>query len=201
MRKLIPIILCTLFLIGCTPSAPKAASVQEEDLQRYEQAFSFSSESFNWNAQALAVTYESPEKLDLASFFMNGIGTQVLTDEEEEFIKQAKVDPGYDIARIDVAEASDILESCFGITWEETERVGLDRLLYNEKERCYYLAANGTNVLEMLDIHSGTRNADGSVSLTYSKTGITDREYVVTFVEEKSADGVCYRFLSNVLCE
>ena len=213
MRKLISIVLGMLFLVGCVPPATPstattatsqttvrqdASSLSGEELQHYEQAFADSFEPFNWNAQALVSVYDCPENLNLAEFFWNGIGTQVLTDEEEEFIRQAKIDPGYDIARIDVAEANAVLERCFGITWEETNGVGLDRLPYNEKENCCYMAANGPLFLYDLKIHSGTRNEDGSVSLTYSH-GIL--EYVVTFFEEESSDGMCYRFISNLKVE
>ena len=213
MRKLISIVLGMLFLVGCVPPATPstattatsqttvrqdASSLSGEELQRYEQAFAASLAFFNWNAQALVSVYDCPENLNLAEFFWNGIGTQVLTDEEEEFIRQAKIDPGYDIARIDVAEANAVLERCFGITWEEANGVGLDNLLYNKKENCYYLAANGTNGFSLAVIHSGTHNEDGSVSLTYSH-GIL--EYVVTFFEEESSDGVRYRFISNLKVE
>lgn len=216
IKKIIAVILCMLFLVGCVPSpAPstestlssqtitlKTTSQHEKDLQHYEQEFSASAwfEPFNWNAQAFCAIYDSPENLDLAAFFWNGIGTQVLTDAEEDFIKQAKVDSGYDVARIDVAEASAVLERCFGITWEEANGVGLDRLLYNEKENCYYLAANGANILSMLDIHSCTRKEDGSVCLTYSTSGL-DLKYAITFFEQESSEGVRYRFVSNLPCE
>ncbi len=207
MRKLMLLVFCLLFLVGCVPPAPSTptttapshTALSAQELQGYESAFAFSSDPFNWNAQALLTTYDDPKNLDLALFFYNGIGTQTLTDEEENFIRQSQIDPAYDIIRIDVTEATAVLEQCFGIAWEETSGVGLDRLLYNEKETCYYLASNGVNVLELLDIRSGTRNDDGSVSLTYTHAG-SDTPYVVTFFEHPSPEGIRYQFVSNVPC-
>ena len=204
-------LLFVLFLVGCTPvptvqthdpqpsqtSMSEVVSLSEQDLQHYEQVFSFSLEPFNWYRQSLVATYDCPENLDLAVFFGNGIGTQMLTNNETKFIEQAKIDPGFDIARISVAEASTVLEQCFCITWDETNGIGLDRLLHNEQENCYYVAANGPNILEMLDIHSGTKTADGTVCLIYTQGGL-NQEWRVTFVEQDSSSGVFYRFLSNV---
>ena len=207
MRKLTLLVFCLLFLVGCVPPAPLTPTTTASthtalsalELQGCKTAFAFSRDPFNWYAQALLPTYDNPKNLDLALFFWNGIGAQVLTDEEENFIRQSQIDPAYDIIRIDVTEAAAVLESCFGITWDETNGVGLDRLLYNEQVNCYYVAANGPNVLEAFAVRSGTRNNDGSVSLTYTHAG-SDVPYVVTFFEHPSSEGVRCQIVSNVPC-
>lgn len=103
-------------------------------------------------------------------------------------------------SRISVAEAGPILMQYFGITWEETQGIGLDRLIYDPEENCYYLGTTGANFLEGLDIRSGIRTEDGSVCLYYTKSGL-DLVYAVTFFEQDSPDGTTYRFVSNVPCE
>lgn len=223
MRVLTIFLVLMLLLAGCSAGSPKASettapietttitepsqatepegiALSEEELQKYEQAFSFSPDPFNWCSQALLVPYDSPKDLDLAVFFWGGVGDQTLTDTETAFLTEAGFDFNYDITRISVAEAGPILKQYFGITWEETQGIGLDRLIYNPEENCYYLGATGANFLEGLDIRSGIRMEDGSVCLYYTKSGL-DLVYAVTFVEQDSAGGPTYRFVSNVLCE
>ncbi len=203
---------CLCLLVGCTsvststtttmvtttttvPSqATKAGDtvLSEQELERYENLLSFSEESFNWNSQAVCVPYDSPVNLDLGLFFWNGVGTQELTAEEQAFISQSGVNENYDIARIDVKEADAVLQQCFGIAWEQTNGVGLDLLLYNETENCYYKAANGAHLLGSLTIRSGIRAQDGTISLCW--TEYDSNEGVVTFYEQDGA----LRFLSNV---
>ena len=226
MRILAILVIVTLLLTGCSahspeasqpphttasvettkvtvpsqPTRPEGTALSEEELQKYEQVFSFSLEPFNWSSQAVYVPYDSPENLNLAVFFWNGVGDQTLSDKETAFLTDAGCDFNYDITRISVAEAGPILEQYFGITWSETSGVGLDGIIYNQEENCYYRLATGANFLEGLDIRSGIRMEDGSLCLYYTKSGLNIL-YAVTFFEQDSSDGTTYRFVSNVLCE
>lgn len=81
-----------------------------------------------------------------------------------------------------------------GLHLEDTQRKGLDQFIYLEEYDAYYLAHGDTNYSNC-EILSGTRNADGTISLEYESTFHGDSG-TATVTLETSENG--YRFLSNV---
>ncbi len=103
---------------------------------------------------SLMSVYETPADVDLFYLFYSGFAdeSQKPTEEELHLLENAgagKYWPEMDLIRLPVEKMDATLTELFGITLEQTNGVGLDKLIYLEETNCYYTAHTG---MEYADI-------------------------------------------------
>lgn len=169
----------------------------EEEIAWFNTEYFNSGEGVNmWNMM-LSSQYETVAEIDLYQLFYNGVPDtdQPVTDEERSALEE--YDPSaadLDVTKVTRAQMEAFLLEHAGVHLEDTQRKGLDQFIYLEEYDAYYLAHGDTNYSNC-EILSGTRNADGTISLEYESTFHGDSG-TATVTLETSENG--YRFLSNV---
>ena len=95
-----------------------------------------------WYAMALTSTYATPEQVDIAAFFADGFPYESdvpPTDLEWELLKNIE---GFQrneyFRRMKKSAMDEVLITVFGLTLEQTDGVGLEKLTYLEETDCYY---------------------------------------------------------------
>ena len=121
----------------------------------------------SWYSQALTSTYEDPRDVDLGQMFYNGSKNRQITPEEYQYIQQQCGFPGIDVMVISPQEMDEALLEVFGLTLEDTHKVGLDQFLYWEETGCYYLVHGDTNAIG-ITFTEGQTLGEGCLALTYT---------------------------------
>lgn len=151
--------------------------------------------------QFLTSEYKSPKDIDLYELFYDGayiVGNVSEVSEEE---KQLLLDPYLDkihspIIRITTREMNEFLQKYMGITLEDTNKYGLDKMYYLEEYDAYYLMHADTNVSYVI-FQGGKINDDGTITLMYTPSMDGGSIYWVTLKEEEGK----YYIISNILVE
>lgn len=95
-----------------------------------------------WYTMALTSIYSAPEQVDIAAFFADGFPYESdvpPTDQEWELLKDVEGFRRDEYFRRMKRSAMDqVLMTVFGVTLDQTQGVGLDRLTYLEETDCYY---------------------------------------------------------------
>lgn len=99
-----------------------------------------------WYTKALTSIYSAPEQVDIAAFFADGFPYESdvpPTDQEWELLKDVE---GFrrdeNFRRMKKSAMDEVLMTVFGITLDQTQGVGLDRLTYLEETDCYYFMSS-----------------------------------------------------------
>ena len=168
------------------PADPRIAEMQE--------LFDYKSDYIFYNT-ALTSVYENPADVDLANLFYNGFRDETDEPTEEELNllegKMGKYWKEMDLIRLPVEKMDAVLMDLFGITLEQTNGVGLDRLVYLEETDCYYTAVTGMHYADVTVTNVASQE-EGSLLVQYSTyTG----KFVVSLMS--NPDGG-YSILSNV---
>jgi hypothetical protein len=123
--------------------------------------------------------------VDLYQFFYNGakgVDSWPTTPTDEEW-EQLKKKPGfkkdYNFYRISTEEMNTALMATFGLTLEETNKVGLENFVYLESTDCYYMMHTDHNGYHNITYYDITENQDGTIKITY-KPNATLGKRVVT---------------------
>ncbi|MBQ2901854.1 MAG: hypothetical protein IJE49_08405 [Agathobacter sp.] len=102
-----------------------------------------------------------------------------------------------DVSKVTIAEMDAALLTYTGLSYEKTNKVGMNSFYYLEKYDAYYYMAGDTSY-STYDILSGEKHADGTITLQYcSAHNIPADVYEVTI--RKVGDE--YQFLSNIRVE
>lgn len=151
--------------------------------------------------QFLTSEYTSPKDIDLYELFYNGayiVGNEsVVSEEEKQLLLDRYVDEIHSpVIRIATWEMNEFLQKYMGITLEETNKYGLDKMYYLEEYDAYYLIHADTNVSYVI-FEGGKINADGTITLMYTSSMDSGSIYWVTLKEEEGR----YYIISNILVE
>jgi len=144
---------------------------------------------------ALASLYETPADADLYYIFYGGFEDEdkVPTEEELALLESAgKFWPEMDLIRLPVEKMDAALTALFGITLEQTNGVGLDKMIYLEQTNSYYLAHTDTNNVQ-ITVQSVQTQDDGTVLVSYNEA--VNGDCVVTL---QSVEDGGYYILSNL---
>lgn len=145
---------------------------------------------------ALMSVYETPADVDLFYLFYGGFSDEPQKPMGDEMILlentgAGKYWPEMDLIRLPVEKMDATLTELFGITLEQTNGVGLERLIYLEETNCYYSAHTGMEYADIRVFYVVEDN--GNVVVHYNETmnGFCKATLIPT------EDG-SYQILSNV---
>lgn len=193
------------------PDEIMGVRLSKEALDPYKELLSVSSNGIEQNFfnMATLTVFDCPENVNLYWLFSSGIfdPPSTMTAEEKAHFadKLAEHTPGQ-YYRFTPEEMDDVLTRYFGITLEESNKVGLDRFEYWEKTGCYYLltAPYFRNNSSNISIGFGELIAPDTIRLCYYAPGAYQdagfSEYKTTYdwyiTLQYTSKGV--RILSNV---
>lgn len=155
-------------------------------------------DSINIHNQFLSSLYDKPEDIDLFELFYCGSETaEPVTDEETSAAAEAggmsgAVDFVPPPDKISTENMNEVLLKNTGLTVDQTNKVGLEELIYLEQYDAYYHFHGDTNYRMNVEFSSGERQGD-LIRLTYEDTFMADGEKIITLREQ---DGK-YLFVSN----
>ena len=177
------------------PTEPKPTTPPEE-IEKMQQLFGFGSGIEFYN-DALTSDYATPADVNLMWLFYDGFReeSRVATDAEAAFL-DANVGEYWiymDLDRLPAKKMDAVLMELFGITLEQTNRVGLESYPYFEETDCYYHCHSGTHYAD-ITITRVENCDDGTVRMYYERPGFPTMNMVATL--EPNGDG--YRILSNL---
>lgn len=101
----------------------------------------------SWYVRGLSSHYDRPEQVDLAAFFADGFPYEPSepTDLEWALLKDVEgFQRGEHFRRMKKSAMDEVLISVFGLTLDQTDGVGLEKLTYLEETGCYYFMATKT---------------------------------------------------------
>lgn len=176
-----------------------------EDLMQSLVAEYFKSYTFQCIASHfLTDVYTIPEDINLYELFYCGsyiIGTNSMASEEEkQLLLDRYLDEIYtDVFRIKTWEMNEVLQKYMGITLEETNKIGLDKMYYLEEYDAYYMMHADTNWF-FANFEAGKINDDGTITLQYYRDNYYDGTTPTYWVTLKEVDGKYY-IISNIRVE
>ena len=157
------------------PTEPEleGEALSQEDLDRYQILFSQQWDSYathptNWYNFLLLGTFDSPENVNIVELFYNGVGDDSpLTEEEETFLEAQGAPMDLDFTRMEVEAMNEVLEEYFGLTLEETNKVGMESVYYNAETDSYYHSHSDYAEVATFTITAGEQLDDGTIRLYY----------------------------------
>jgi len=179
--------------------SPANVPLTDEELAHFNGNDFFNGEYMNIRNQFLSSLYSSPEQIDLLELFYcgNGLEENLATDEEVSAVLD---NVGWDFADCDLeknsrANMDAILTQYMGLTLDDTNGVGLEKMTYLPEYDAYYYLHGDTNYRMSVTFTDGEREGD-IIRLFYDDTFMGGSK-VLTLRE---TDGR-YLFLSNQLTE
>ena len=146
---------------------------------------------------ALTSEYATPADVDLMYLFYDGFKgeSQVATEAETAFLNDnmSEIWIYMDLQRLPTEKMDTVLTELFGITLEQTNRVGLEAYPYFEETDCYYHCHTGTHYA-YITINRVENCDDGTIRMYYERQGFPTVNMVATL--KPNGDG--YRILSNL---
>ena len=162
--------------------------VEMQELLEYKDRYDL----YNY---ALLSEFSSPADVNIRSLFPNGIKNESknLTNQERELLKSWLSDYTNGIYRFPVEKINAALTEVFGITLDQTNRVGMDFMRYYEETDCYY---GSGYYIEHVDVNVQrvVEQNDGTLKVYYRRGRGNYQDMIVTL---KPA-GESYQILSNV---
>lgn len=177
-----------------------AVSLTEEEINWFNTEFFNDPERGYIENQFLSSFYNEPSEINLHELFYNGIDNSTIIGQEEKnnIIKQIPDAQSLEIKKVTEANITEILFYYMNISLENTQRIGLDKLLYLSDFESYYLVHSDTNLM-ICEVEEGYRTEDGEVVLLYSNDVLAYEPWqgVVTLRTTFSSDCSNYLFYSN----
>lgn len=176
---------------------PDYKPLTEMELTQFSDMFTFQmlDEKRLWYNYALKSLYTSAADVNLFDLFYSApMDESPLTDEELSFLKQHQIDPETaPIHRYTRETIDSVLKMLYGITLEQSNAVGLDRMLYNPERDCYY-HQHGDFLAAYPILKRGVKLDNGLVWIYY-----TTEDNVLKRVDlQPQVDGT-YRILKNIV--
>ena len=159
-------------------------------------------DSAGWYARALTGRFAAPEQVDLYALFYDGIpdgeGSAASASAEELRALYGSEQPGGDTDRLSPEAMDRVLQSCFGLSLEQTEKRGLQRFGYLADYDCYYHTHGDTNQ-QAIRVAGVRKLKDGTVLMSYPRTGTEpSAELVPCWTAALRPVEGGYRLLSNL---
>ena len=177
------------------PTEPQPTEAVSE-LSGWQDFFDHKSRNGFYN-DALNSEYATPADVNLFYLFYDGFEDEPQTPtEEENMLLDGKFGSYWryaDLIRLPADKVNAALMEMFGITLEQTNKVGLDKLVYLEETDCYYHAITGTHYAD-ITINRVENCDDGTIRMYYLRNGFLSVNMVATL--KPNGDG--YRILSNL---
>ena len=185
------------------PGVGDENEISAEKLAELSELFLYGDEPGNWYNCALAGAslgeyYNSPAEMDLYLLFYDGDRTEIITDEERDYLS-ALPDPNIvtelDVSKISRSKMDEELQTYFGVALADTQAIGLDSFTYYEPGDSYFLA-HGDTVADVYTFVSGVEQENGDVTLYYCRTW--DHEPVYCAVTLHLAESGMWQIVSNL---
>lgn len=179
------------------PNLPDGRELTHQEVQEFEDLFMYDmiEPENNWYNYALKSVYETPAQLDLFEYFYSAPWMDLEQGEDvRAFLKEKELDPDiFHIHEYPVEMMDEKLSLYFGITVEETDKVGLDQMIYHPESNAYY-HGHGDIGLSYPNFKKGVETPDGNISIYYTDTrGVNEKIVTITPREDGG-----YRVLSNI---
>ncbi len=123
-------------------------------------------------SDALTSMYTTPANVNLLDMFQDGFWDEMQKPTKEECaLLDGKLDQNWkecDLIRLPAGKIDAVLTELFGITLEQTNGVGLEKMVYVEETNSYYFSAPSvrTNRAEIM-VGSVETQTDGSILVQY----------------------------------
>ena len=214
----VALLLIAAVLVGCTFSGsvdtgndeketekttekaePEMIALTEQELSDLAQMFDLErtyNTKYRWFYMALTSQYSCPQDVDLYGLFYTGFQDEAAGPEELEKLERAGLWLELDIQKNPAARMNEVLKTYFGLTLEETNRVGLDDMVYLPETDSYYKNSSDTTFFTAGSITHGYRTNDGRILLYYQDI-LNGAEWVVTLVEDERPSWAC---MSTATC-
>lgn len=175
---------------GATP----LCSLELDELS--QQLFDPGEDRSNPGCLFLASYYDAPEDVDLFVLFCGGLGLDSQpTDEEWEYLEGLGLNRKYDHYRTTPEQIEQTLLTYTGLTLEETNKVGLEKMQYVEELDAYYTKSPGT-YWSKYTLLGGYRTQTGELVLFYEDAlQKPAKRGMVTLRSGENGSG--YLFVSN----
>lgn len=184
---------------------PAIGPLTEEEIKFFnEQFFTMETEyPGRWvRNNILYAEFTNPAQADIEAMFYDEGSMEEISKEERAYLRE-QLDEALDTSKFTTAYINELMQTYLGISLEESEKKGLDRFFYNAEYDAYYLMHSDA-LCVCVQVESGVRNEDGTVTLVYRKahqlfSDMTEQEinalpqYQVVLKETENG----YQFLSN----
>ena len=121
---------------------PAGRTLTDEEMVYFEKLFDWNTANSTspWYNFALKSTFEAPAQLNMFEFFYSAPCSEFTqTDTELDYLAQQGMDLNVAyIHEYPVQWMNEALQQHFGITLEQTEKIGLERWIYNPQTDAYY---------------------------------------------------------------
>ncbi|MDW7659915.1 MAG: hypothetical protein SCL54_00675 [Bacillota bacterium] len=201
MCVIMAIMLSTAFM-GCSANVDdevKIEALSTEELEVFNGDTFFNGEFLNIRNQFLSSIYDEPESIDLFGLFYVGSGLdEIITDEELLSAMKAFGIPGSinqlpsPCEKNSLSNMDAILMEHMDITVEESDKIGLENMIYLEDYDAYYYFHGDTNYRSLITFNRGEREGN-QIRLYYDDGFFGDGAKVLTLMEIEGE----YKFKSN----
>ena len=173
--------LVTALAVGCTFTGADKSTEESEaapvPLTQEELAFfqeNYFSSGYSIANQFLTSLYTSPETIDLWQLFYNGTSLPgAMSDQEYQLLAERYPDAylEVDCAKLPVKDMDSILTQYTGLNFADTQKLGMDGMMYLKEYDAYYEFHSDTNVVNV-EFNGGFRFGD-QISLYYEDKMVT----------------------------
>ena len=142
-----------------------------EELSFFEEKFFTTETEYpgRWIRNNILYTeFTEPAKADLEAMLYNESGVEDISEEEYAFLK-AQMGELFDVSKFTTAYINEMLQTYLGITLEESEKIGLDKLIYNAEYDAYYLVCSDALGV-FVKLEEGYESESGVVTLIYRRS-------------------------------
>lgn len=187
---------CAYIGAGNTSQKAEIMPLTAEELDYFNGNEFFNGEYMNIRNQFLSSLYDAPEKIDLFALFYCGSGQGIYPTEAEMAAVIAQNGweeaPPCGCERISSAEMDTVLTRYSGLSFADTEKIGLEKFTYLKEYDAYYYYHGDTNYRMKITFSNGEREGE-VIRLFYNDTFMADGNKVLTL---RQKDGG-YLFVSN----
>lgn len=183
-----------------TTAPEQETTLSEEDplVAEFRELLTFTADSDWWYNYALKSYYDEPAGIDIFQLVYSAPwqGSE-LTQEEKDFLisKNLEIEI-FNVNKYPVEKIDEVLQKYFGITFEEAQGIGLDKMVYNPDTNSYYHLHGDFEAAYPVISEVETRE-DGGVTVYY-RQGETGESCAIMLQMTESGK---YKILSNVVLE
>lgn len=191
------------------PALQEGQRLTEAELEAFELLFApvktpYAMQPVNYYNMALCVVLDTPQNLDLLTYFNLGLKSEnvepITEDERAYYLKKTGYEELYgDLYRLPAWQVNGILAYYFGLEAEDVTGWSSPSWVYNPDTDCYYFIPPGALVHGNVDFYDGYYDeTDGTLSLYYQNKAGRPRDYVITLMSKKTVGETGYYILSNL---
>lgn len=181
-----------------TTASEQETTLSEEDplVAEFKALFTFTADADVWYNYALKSYYDTPAGIDIFQLIYNAPWLDLeLTQAEKDFLISKELDiETSTVHKYPVEKIDEVLQKYFGITFEEAQGIGLDKMVYNPDTNSYY-HLHGDFEAGYPVISNVEAKEDGLFVVYYKQEG---ESCAVTLKKTENGE---YLILSNVVLE